>query len=1592
MHTLVRMLLWTTAGVCMFFILILAILYIPPCQDYIFSKVIKTLNGDESGIHIEYSHLRFKFPAQIEGKDIKATLHGDMQVSVGEINGVVSVPPLISGTVKSKKINLADIRFRMGTPDSAMYLNAIVENFNASDIEYGLKSGNTKVDNGVIYGTDVTLIFAPNDSVATDSAEISNTPIDIIAKHLELHRIKYFMQMPSLIDSLNASIDDIILESGHVNLGERNIEAKLLDVKNIDTKYIYTPITSTVAEKKETEVVPDSLMWSVGVNKVALTGNKVTYAVNGAIAVPGFDMNYIEATNIVLEVDSFYNCGANIKVPLKNFTATERCGLTVEANGVFEIANDVISADKFEINTNTSKISFDALMGLATPKQFSGNNAINANIKSKFGLSDISMAFPKTQDILSQLPPATELTANMSVSGNMSNIIVDNADINLSRLLHIDISGNASEIDKGIKSISGNLNLNGYLSNTHLIKPTIVEAKLGKGVALHPLNLKGHINMSHGILKSDVKILTDNGIIALNGNADIGPETYNVELNTNQFPIQAFMPTLGLSNMSMSLKAAGKKFNPLTTDAELKGEINLQHFIYNKIVYNGIIGNISVSGGNAILSLNSPVNGADLRLLASGSISGPQYNWEFNGSINDFNLQKLNMSATPLGGKFDFSGKANFNPDSMYADVRIDIPAIEVIMNETMFNTKNILLNFNTSGSQTTTKFINQDLNFKLTSPLGLDSIISRLSETAIIADSSVVRQRLELDSIAKKLPPFDADFSIGTKNIISAFLAKKGTSLESLRMTMTNDSAFALNGKLYRYVSPTTIVDTISIAMQQKADTISFIAKLNNAPESPGDLANVSLSGTIEPTSLSAYLSQNNFQGKTGLEVGANIEWKDSVVSVHFIPENPIIGYKSWSLNTSNFISLDFAKHSLNADLALSNNISSVRLYTKTANDSVGEKKTINLTAKDILLQDWIAINPYAPPIKGKVSGDVSVFHQGTTINGNANVGLSDFYYGKGHVGDFAFNANIETQPRGYIRARGEVDVNDIPVILINGHINDTTASEPFMLNMHVDSLPLNIANPFLSDAGLKMSGHLDGEMKVSGSPMTPTFDGFIAFDNTNVKVNMLGTEYAFGNDSIIVDNGLVIFDKYPIKGVNENPLVIDGTINMHNIANPVIDLSAKAKNIQLVGTDRARGGAEIFGKAFADFDATARGNMNLMRVNANVNVLRNTNVTYVLTDATQTLSSRSQSDIVKFVNFTDTLQVEQADSIRPIGMLLGVDANLQVQQGATIQVYISSDGKNRAYIQPQGSLDYKMDLMGAHNVTGRLSLNSGYARYTPPLMGEKLFNLQEGSYIAFNGNMMNPQLNIKAVDNVKANVTQSGQSPRLIYFDVSLAVTGTLEQMNVKFDLSTNDDITVENELSSMSPDQRASAAMNLLVTNMYTGPGTTATSNIGGNALYSFLESQLNSWAANNIKGVDLSFGVDQYDSMNNGAASQTTSYSYKVSKSLFDDRFKIMIGGNYTTDADTDENFSQNLINDIAFEYILNKSGSMTLKLFRHTGYESILEGEVTQTGIGLTYRKRLATLKQLFWFMRARYRKQMRLLEERRKANLSQEGL
>ena len=58
-------------------------------------------------------------------------------------------------------------------------------------------------------------------------------------------------------------------------------------------------------------------------------------------------------------------------------------------------------------------------------------------------------------------------------------------------------------------------------------------------------------------------------------------------------------------------------------------------------------------------------------------------------------------------------------------------------------------------------------------------------------------------------------------------------------------------------------------------------------------------------------------------------------------------------------------------------------------------------------------------------------------------------------------------------------------------------------------------------------------------------------------------------------------------------------------------------------------------------------------------------------------------------------------------------------------------------------------------------------------------------------------------------------------------------------------------------------------------------------------------------------------------------------------------------------------------------MLTKRDNMYLKVFRHTGYESILEGDITESGVGFVIRKRLSRLGDLFRSSKPDAKKQKR---------------
>ena len=493
------------------------------------------------------------------------------------------------------------------------------------------------------------------------------------------------------------------------------------------------------------------------------------------------------------------------------------------------------------------------------------------------------------------------------------------------------------------------------------------------------------------------------------------------------------------------------------------------------------------------------------------------------------------------------------------------------------------------------------------------------------------------------------------------------------------------------------------------------------------------------------------------------------------------------------------------------------------------------------------------------------------------------------------------------------------------------------------------------------------------------PVINGYVMGDSAVVQLPRYGSSMALASSKIPIDSNVVRLDNYKIMGLNNRPVTANGVLSMRDMQNMIIDLRLDGSNVQFIGSEQ-KSSSEVFGKAFANLACSVRGRGNYMDAQASLTLLPGSNITYVLQDEVSSLATQVDENMVRFVSGRDSLSWMNLKT-QAAASAMNVRADIDVQQGAKINAYLSADGKDRVQIDGSGKLKYTLDFAGKSNMVGSYTIESGSVRYSPPLISQKIFNFVEGSRITWTGDLMNPQLDITATESLKTSVNSGGEGSRLVDFVITATVGNSLSNMSLDFDMSANNDMTVQNELQGMTPPQRSQAAINLLLYNSYSGLNSTGSMNISTTgALYSFLQSQLNSWAASNLKGIDLTFGINQYDQSRNGKSQTETSYSYRLSKTLFNDRFKIVVGGEYSTDATSEQNFSQNLINDISFEYNLNASGTKYLRLFRHTGFESILEGEVTEMGAGFVIKRKLSTLRHLF-----RYRSPERIAEDSAKA-------
>lgn len=1553
------------AGLLIFLVVVIGLLYIPAVQDFVVPKVLNMINSG-SDMQISVGRFRLTFPLDVDFEQLEIFQYGDTMLMADRGNASLQFMPLLKGNLSVDGVNLDDVYYKSGTPDSVTYIRARANTGVVDNVVMGLSSGNINASTIDLADGFVKIALKTDTLPPTPP---SDTKMLIAANKLELHNMMFQLTMDTSVDSINGIIPRLSLRQPKIDMGNRRITARSADIAGLNGTIVIA--AETVEVPIDTTWTPP---WGISLDQINLSNGSLIYKIAGAEPLPGLDFNYMQFSDLGLRVDSFDMLGTSLHIPIANLAAHERCGLDLNLKGVLDIDSLALKLNDATVSTPRSGLQLNASYGMLAGVEY---EPLSLDLTGKLSPADFAYILPSMDEIADAMPRGCDINLNVVIDGNLNDLNITRADASMDDYWDISLAGDIRDYND-LNRAEGKLSLSGSIIDIDFLKPAMLDPDMQKEINIPRLTLDGNVNLSGGVITGDLKAVTSGGRMALDARWDNLRDGYKLKLNSTQFPVNAFLPGFGVGRVTASADIDGLGLDPFSKSTRIKGNINLAEAEYQGNKIKNISLKALLNNGMADVALASDNRVLDLDLNASGNLAGKTFDWKFDGDIRNVDLHSLQLTDSIADIEMKFAGSAVLTPSKNAIDATLSIPDFDITYGGDRIKGTLLDIDFAANDSLTAGTISNHDLNVDFTSPMVLDSIMAHFDATMAALDTQLAARSVNIEEIHHSLPQFNLQVNAGNDNVISDYLAASGTTFKKLNLKFANDSIITFDAVADTIAMGDTNIDHIDINAYQRDRYLRYRAVMTNAPGgSMDELAYVQANGYIAENQISVFVTQKNAEGKTGYNLGAmaTLDTTDGdVLTLRFVPYKPTIAYKPWTVNRDNYLRVNLSKKQIEGDLTLGNNVSSIRLHTSLDSVAGSDRPTnrILLDISDVKIEDWIALNPYSPPIKGDVSANLNVGLQGDGINGNGKVTIADLMYNKKRVGTFDLDVNIDTNRSGTIYASASIDIDGRKAITASGNVNDSTAVSPFKLDLTLTRFPLSIANPFIADMG-SLSGYLNGDMDVTGSLASPEFNGYMAFDSAAVNVAMIGSKLSFDDERIPVEKGIVKFKDYDIFGANKNPLEINGTVDLTNLANAAVDLNLDANNMQIISAEKSRK-SDVYGKAFISLGATVKGNMTLMNIDANLAVNEATNVTYILPDATAALTSRSNSDMVKFINFADTTAVALADTIEPPSGMMNINAILNIKQGAIIGVDLSATDQNRVQLLPSGILDYSLNPLGNSRLTGRLNIEGGYVRYTPPLMSEKLFNFQPGSYVNFSGDMMDPRLHLMMIDKLQANVTQEGQNSRLIYFDVALNVDGTLEQMDVKFDLSTDDDVTVQNELLSMSPEQRANQAINMLLYNTYTGPNTKGNSNLGGNALYSFLESTVNSWMANNIKGVDITLGIDQYQRTVDGSSSNTTSYSYKVSKSLWGDRVKIVVGGNYSTDASADENVSDNLVNDISVEYYINKSGTMYVRLFRHTGYESILEGEVTQTGVGFVYKRKMRKFRYLFNFLKPKKRR------------------
>lgn len=1289
-----------------------------------------------------------------------------------------------------------------------------------------------------------------------------------------------------------------------------------------------------VGEVTVNDVSADLKQQFYGLRSFLLTGASVNYDTGNALPAEGFDPSHIALRDIRIGIDSVLYQGRNMNAVIREFSMNERSGLSVTSlTGRVFADSTLIRVPYFRLLTPHSEMNLTAqtyweLVNIPT------TGRLTARFNALIGKQDVLLFAGGLPDAFKDAYPFRPLVVQAGTEGNLKSMQISRFKIDLPGAFSLDGGGELYNLMDSVtrsaaidlKMRTGNLNFLTALADMKPGAPLVIPDSM---------LLDARLGMEGPEYDARLQLKEKEGRLNLTANLNTNTEVYSADLKIEDLQVNHFLPHDSIYELTTSLSARGRglDFTSYRSVATVNASIDKLHYADYRI------SGIELSGAvkNAVATAQLISDNALLKMKADA-----EYHLAHRYPDGKVELDVTSLDTEKLVGVS--LGKEKVLAFQFTGEVR-----------------KERVFTHLTSG----------DLKLNLSARAGLEPLIRQSTHFADILMRQLDNKELNHAELRKALPTAIFSFSAGRNNPMAWYLATQKISYQDASVKIGCAPDWGINGKasLHALKIDTLQLDTIFLTLKQDTSRISLHGGVINGPKNPQISFKSILTGEIRDKDAELTAQYINDKGKTGLLFGVNAKplyggrGKGNGIALTLIPEEPVIAFHKFRFEEHhNWIYLhNNMRVYANVDMQ-DNEGMGIRMQSLPS-DTVS-LQNMDVELRRIRLDELFSILPYMPDITGLLSAEAHYIQTENSLELSAEASIDELTYERQRIGDVSLGATWLPGEAGKQYVNTYLTHEGTEIMVADGALYPTiSGKDSIVVNSTLEHFPLTIANVFVPDQVVTLSGDMDGDLHITGYTDTPLINGGLSLDSVSVYARQADARFTFDNRPIQVQNNRIVFDKFAIYTTSKNPFSIDGYVDFRDMSRPMANLKLFAENYTLLNAKRTKE-SMVYGKVFVDLDATVRGPLEALMMRGNVNLLGNTDVTYVLTDSPLTVQDRL-SDLVTFTSFADTTSLNKEEV--PTLSLGGLDMimTVHIDPAVRLKADLSADRSSRVELEGGGDLSLQYTPQGDLTLTGRYTLTGGMMKYALPVIPLKEFQIQNGSYVDWTGNPMDPLLNFRATERMRASVSQEDGTSRMVNFDISIVVKNRLDNLSLAFEIDAPDDASVQNQLAGMGPDERSKQAVAMLATGIFladSGSGGGMNLNMGA-ALNSVLASQINALTGN-MKNASLSFGVEDHD--DSDAGGKRTDYSFRYSQRLFNDRFQIVLGGKVSTGANA-TNDVESFIDNISLEYRLDQSGTRYIRLFHNKNYESVFEGEITETGVGLVLRKKMDRLSELFIF-------------------------